>query len=217
MQLPWTTLLTLLLANPSLSSPISPPAGVLPRSDAPTKASDIIAAIMPSSTSCASASGPYASDCRTAAQAADPLIAAMQAYNLTSAGQIAAVLALVGLESADLKFKHNVSPGRVGQGTSAMLMPDNVAAYAGSIPELAGGVAAAGGDPGKVLELVVDDRYNFGAGPWWLTSRCEAGVVEGLKGASDAAWRAYMGCVGVSADDPDRRAYWERAKKAFGL
>ncbi|KAJ9137385.1 hypothetical protein NKR19_g8216 [Coniochaeta hoffmannii] len=219
--LPITTLLTLLLAtSPSLSTPTpAHPATILPRgAGVSTQASDIIAAIMPSSTSCASAaSGPYASDCRTNVQAAEPLIAAMKAYNLTTAGQIAAVLALVGFESVDMRYKHNVYPGTVGQGTSAMLMPENVRAYAGSLPELAGGLAAAGGDPGKVLELVVDDKYNFGAAPWWLTSKCGAAVVEGLRGASEDGWKAYMGCVGVDAGEPKRVEYWARAKKAFGL
>lgn len=214
-----TTLRTALLATTVLSSPAptrtlhhSNP--LLPRS---AQASDIIAAIMPSSTSCASATGQYASDCRTNAQAAGPLISAMAAYNLTHAGQIAAVLALTGVESADLRYKHNVSPGRPGQGTSAMLMPDNVLKYAQSIPEVQTGLEQAGGDVRKVLDLVVDDKYNFGAGAWWLATQCEAGVVEGLVLASDAAWEAYMGCVGVSVGDSTRLAYWGRAKTAFGL
>lgn len=98
-----------------------------------------------------------------------------------------------------------------------MLMPDNVAAYAGSIPELATGLAAAGGDVDKVLGLVTaDDGYNFGAAPWWLVNKCEKGVVDGLVGGTDEAFGAYMGCVGVSATE-DRLAYWNRAKTAFGL
>lgn len=217
-----STLITTLLATLAYASPISPtptlPRALLSRDGAP-QASDIIAAIMPSSTSCASASGQYASDCRTNVQAAQPLIDAMVAHNLTSAGQIAAVLALTGFESVDLRYKHNVSPGRPGQGTSAMLMPNFVLEYAQSIPELKGGVAQAGGDVGKVLDLVTDDRYNFGAAAWYLTSQCKAGnVVAALATASDAAWNAYMTCVGVGdVNDPTRLAYWDRAKKAFGL
>jgi hypothetical protein len=216
-----STILTVLLATPCLASPLASlanPLAISRRDGAPSpQASDIIAAIMPTSTSCSSASGNFASDCRTASQAAEPLITAMVTYNLKSAGQIAAVLALVGFESVDLKYKHNVSPGRPGQGTSAMLMPDNVAKYAASIPELGSAVAAAGGDVAKVLELVVDDKYTFGAAAWWLTSQCKPEVVEGLKDATDAAWAAYMGCVGVDATDANRLQYWARAKKAFGL
>lgn len=140
----------------------------------------------------------------------------MQQYGLYAPGQIAAVLSLIGVESVDLKYKHNISPGRPGQGTSAMLMPENVAKYVASIPELKDGLAAAGGDVSKILELVTDDKYNFGAAPWWLTRVCSKDVIEGLVAGTDAAFQAYMGCVGVSATD-DRLAYWRRAQKAFGL
>jgi hypothetical protein len=210
-------LLTFLFATGALTSPISPPHPLQARDAASPQASDIILKIMPTSNSCAGATGQYASDCRTNAQAAPALIAAMATYKLQTAGQIAAVLSLVGVESADLKYKHNVSPGRPGQGTSAMLMPDNVLKYAQSIPALESGLAAAGGDVTKVLDLVTDDQYNFGAAAWWLTSQCTADVVQGLTTASDAAFAAYMACVGVDATDATRQAYWGRAKAAFGL
>jgi hypothetical protein len=211
MHLPTLTLLTTLTLT--LSSPINPP---IFRRDSPDAAT-IIKTIMPKSATCPSSTDKFASDCRTADQAAPFLIAAMQKYDLLSSAQIAAVLALVAVESAELRYKHNVYPGRAGQGTSAMLMPDNVAKYAASIPELKDGVAAAAGDVGKVLELVVDDQYNFGAAQWWLTTQCTGDVVEGLKGASDKAWEAYMACVGVDASDQERLAYWKKAKSAFGL
>lgn len=201
----------LLLTTGALTSPLP----LSPR--ASQQASDLILAIMPTSGSCASGSGAFASDCRTNVQAAPFLISAMAEYNINTAGAIAAVLALVGVESADLKFKHNVSPGRPGQGTSAMLMPDNVAKYAGSIPELKEQVAAAGGDVGKVLDLVVDDKYSFAAAAWWLSAQCGEEVVKDLATASDAAWGKYMTCVGVDAGDATRVAYWGRAKGAFGL
>ncbi|OIW34381.1 hypothetical protein CONLIGDRAFT_675362 [Coniochaeta ligniaria NRRL 30616] len=209
-------LATLASASPILPSSFGLSHPLLPRTT--LSAADIILKIMPTSDSCTGATGAHASDCRTNVQAAPYLIASLLHYNLTAPPQIAALLALIGYESSDLKYKHNISPGRAGQGTSAMLMPDNVAAYAASIPELKDEVAAAAGDVSKVLELVVGDEYNFGAGAWWLTAVCGRGVVEGLaEGASDAAWGAYMGCVGVSATDEGRLAYWGRAKEAFGL
>jgi hypothetical protein len=140
----------------------------------------------------------------------------MQQYGLYAPGQIAAVLSLVGVESVDMKYKHNISPGRPGQGTSAMLMPENVAKYVASIPELENGLAAAGGDVAEILELVTDDKYNFGAAPWWLTQVCSKDVAESLVTGTDAAFQAYMACVGVTATD-DRLEYWHRAQKAFGL
>jgi hypothetical protein len=78
-----------------------------------------VRAIMPSSGSCAGAQFP--DECRTADQAA-PFIA--KACESLSTAECAATVALMGLESVDMKFKHNVSPGRPGQGTANMMMPN---------------------------------------------------------------------------------------------
>jgi hypothetical protein len=177
-------------------------------------AASIIKATMPTSDSCAGAQFP--AECRTADQAAPFLIAAMQKYNLCSPGEIAGVLALMGFESVDMKFAHNVSPGRPGQGTFAMFMPNFVLAYAKSSPELADKAAAVAADPVAVLALVMPDQYNFGAAPWFLATQCSDAVRSQLQTSPDAGFQAYMGCVGVSATD-DRLAYWNRAKAAFGI
>lgn len=79
-------------------------------------AASLIAAIMPSSKSCDGADFP--DECRTADQAAPFLIDAMQKYELYTYGEMAGVLSLIGVESVDMKFKHNVSPGRPGQVSS---------------------------------------------------------------------------------------------------
>jgi hypothetical protein len=78
-----------------------------------------IAAIMPQSSSCDGADFP--DECRTAEQAA-PFIT--KACADLSDGECAATVALMGLESVDMRFKHNVSPGRPGQGTANMQMAD---------------------------------------------------------------------------------------------
>lgn len=78
-----------------------------------------IAAIMPQASSCDGADFP--DECRTAAQAA-PFIS--KACADLSDGECAATVALMGLESVDMRFKHNVSPGRPGQGTANMQMAD---------------------------------------------------------------------------------------------
>ena len=78
-----------------------------------------IQAIMPTSKSCADAEFP--DECRTAEQAA-PFIS--EACADLSTGECAATIALMGLESVEMKFKHNVSPGRPGQGTANMMMAD---------------------------------------------------------------------------------------------
>ncbi|KAI1172403.1 hypothetical protein F4777DRAFT_590583 [Nemania sp. FL0916] len=179
-------------------------------------AAQIIGEIAPNSLTCADAS-----ECRTNVQAAPFLIDAMSKYGLKSSGQIAAVLSLTAFESVDYKYKHNISPGRPGQGTSNMQMIDFNVEYAQSIDELKTQVGAIGSTAtddakNKVLALVTDDKYNFGSGPWFLTTKCPPDVVSGLTAGTDAAFNAYMSCVGVTVT-PDRMAYWTRAKAAFGL
>ncbi|KAK2068730.1 hypothetical protein P8C59_003358 [Phyllachora maydis] len=170
-----------------------------------------IEAIMPTSTTCA----PATAECRTAAQAAPFFAAAFARHGAGAPAQQAAVLAWVGLESAELKYKHNVVPGRAGQGTSAMLMPAWVAEYAGAV---GAGAVGADADPVAVLALVTPDEYNFGSGPWFLATQCApamAALGEGGEGV-DEAFAAFMACVGTAMTD-ERRAYWERAKAVFGL
>ncbi|RWA12495.1 hypothetical protein EKO27_g2603 [Xylaria grammica] len=133
-----------------------------------------------------------------------------------------AVLSLTAYESADYKYKHNVYSRPPGQGTSNLQMLNFNIEYANSIPELKDKVAALGtigDDPKKandLLALVTPDQYNFGSGPWFLTTHCTKEVVDGLASGTDASWEAYMQCVGVTNTD-DRKAYWTRAKTAFGL
>ncbi|KAJ9157611.1 hypothetical protein NKR23_g148 [Pleurostoma richardsiae] len=175
-------------------------------------AATLIKAVMPTSDSCSGAQFP--DECRTADQASQYIIDAMAKYKLYTYGEIAAVLSLIGYESVDMKFKHNVSPGRAGQGTSNMQMSSLNIEYAKSITELA--TEAATADENSILALVTPDQYNFGSGPWFLTEKCSDTQAE-LKKGTDAGWEAYMTCVGVDATDSERLAYWTRAKEAFGL
>ncbi|KAI1185945.1 hypothetical protein F5B17DRAFT_405859 [Nemania serpens] len=179
-------------------------------------AADIIGEISPNSLTCADAA-----ECRTNVQVAPFFVKAMSQYGLGSPGQIAAVLALTAFESVDYKYKHNISPGRPGQGTSNMQMINYNTEYAQSIPELKDKVAAIGAATtpdaqNQILALVTDDQYNFGSGPWFLKNKCTPDVVAGLEKGTDDAFAAYMACVGVTVTG-ERSAYWSRAKTAFGL
>ncbi|KAI0429394.1 hypothetical protein F5Y09DRAFT_310428 [Xylaria sp. FL1042] len=191
------------------------PQGLVSR--APKTAAQLIGEVSPNSkTACPKDNA----DCRTNEDAAGPFIKAMKDYELVSAGQIAAVLALTAFESGDYRYKHNVYPGRPGQGTSNMQMIDYNVQYANSFPELKDKVAAIGtldsdDKKNQLLALVTDDAYNFGSGPWFLTTQCKD-VVPQLAAGTDEAFTAYMQCIGVSATS-DRMAYWTRAKTAFGL
>jgi len=75
-----------------------------------------IKAIMPSSNSCSGASFP--DECRTAEQAA-PFIS--KACSDLAKAECAATIALMGLESGDMKYKHNLV--HAGQGTANMMSP----------------------------------------------------------------------------------------------
>ncbi|XXG98618.1 hypothetical protein Hte_004943 [Hypoxylon texense] len=202
---------SLLMAGQALAAPVQ----IQARDGG--SAADLIAQISPASTSCADTT-----ECRTAEQMGPLFADAMAKYELNQAGQIAAVLALTAFESVDYKYKHNVSPGRPGQGTSNMQMFEFNLEYANAIPELkdqVSGVTADADDAKKneVLALVTDDKYNFGSGPWFMTTKC-ADAKDALSAGKDmdAGFQAYMQCVGVTLTD-DRQAYWTRAKQAFGL
>lgn len=166
-----------------------------------------IEAIIPTSDSCDGG----LEECRTAMQAAPFLIKAFADFQFS---EMAAMLALIGYESGNMKYKHNVFPGVAGQGTSNMMNPTFVADYA---VDVLGASAVAGKSPADVLALVTLDEYNFGSAPWFLAKKCDPSVRTALQTSGDAGWSAYMGCVGVDSSDAARLAYWNRAKAAFNL
>ncbi|KAK0618604.1 hypothetical protein B0T17DRAFT_619176 [Bombardia bombarda] len=170
-------------------------------------AQSAIEAIMPTSNTCSGAQFP--DECRTAAQAASYIITSLTGY---SYGQIAAMLALMGYESADMKYKHNVFPGTPGQGTANMMMPNFVAGYAESIKP----GSTADKTPAEILAMVTPDEHNFGSAAWYIKTTCP-GVMDGLTTGSNDSWNAYMECISVSGTDEGRLAYWNRAKSVFGL
>ncbi|KAJ6783829.1 hypothetical protein PWT90_09289 [Aphanocladium album] len=186
----------------------------------PPKAADIIKIIAPGSVSCPPSE---TQECRTADQAADFLIASMAKYKICTYNEMAAVLSLMAFESVDFRYKHNVYPGRPGQGTANMQMANYNLLYAKSLDGVRDKVAdissVDGLSPDKlnyILSLVTPDEHNFGSGPWFLTTQCDKSVRDALKANVDSGFATYMACVGVSVTD-ERRAYLTRAKKAFGL
>lgn len=188
-------------------------AAPVPNSPEHTAQVTALLTIAPTSSTCAGA--PAAGECRTADQAAGPILNAFNKYQISSAGEMAAVLSLMAFETQDFKYNTNHFPGRPGQGTRNMQMPPVNLKYAQSIPELA---SAGSGDPVQVLRLLTsNDDYDFGSGSWFLATQCPDSVRSGLKTGSQEGWEAYISsCVGTTAT-PDRQAYWERAKKALGM
>lgn len=179
----------------------------------------IVQEIAPGATSCPSSN----SDCRTAAQAAPWIASGMYQYGIFSVNQMAAVISLMAFESDDFKYKHNISPGRPGQGTANMQMAPYNLKYAQQIDALKTKVANYSSTDGlsddqlnDILALVTPDQYNFASGAWFLKTQCSQDVRDQLDANVDSGFQAYMQCVGTSVTD-DRMAYFTRAKQAFGL
>ena len=217
-----TILSALLFGTVAVAAPSSNPGALFKRQG--KTAAAIIAEIMPGSTSCQA----KVADCRTAEQAAPHYINAFQRYDIWNTAEMAAVLALVGLESGELQYSHNVFPGRPGQGTNAMLMPNFVFEYARSIPELKGeldAITTATSPDGQsadvlnaVLALVQRDEFNFGAGPWYYHAHGSQATKAAFAGGDiEAGWKSYMADVGVDGANAERVAFWTKAKAAFGL
>lgn len=183
----------------------------LTRRDTDPGSVKIVAAIAPTSTSCAGAQFP--DECATADQATQPLIDAFNKYKVTTAGEQAALLAYMAFESGDFKFNKNhfPAPGRPGQGTRIMMMPNYVKMYADSL-------GVTGSDDASILANVIQSPGGeWGAASWFLTTQCTADVRKGLQSGSQDGFNSFMTtCVGTTMTD-DRLKYWTAATTAFGI
>ncbi|KAG6298444.1 hypothetical protein E4U09_000796 [Claviceps aff. purpurea] len=175
--------------------------------------------IAPKSLSCL----PCSPDCRTAHQATPFIASSLKRYKIHDLNTTAALLALMAFESVDFRYKHNVFPGRPGQGTVNMQSANFNLLYAKSIPALKPLVASIPSVEGlknetlnAILGLVTPDEYNFGSAAWFLVKECGRDVLRALQRDLEGGFGAYMKCVGVEVSE-ERRLYLERAKKAFGL
>ncbi|KUI67261.1 hypothetical protein VM1G_02691 [Cytospora mali] len=202
-----TTLLTTLAAAGA--------ALALPTAQTPTRtlgkrdASQVILDIMPSSSSCSG----RGTECRTAEQAAPYLVKAMEDYSIGTDVEQAGILALVAYESVEMQYSKNLNNAAAGQGTSNMQMGSYNVEYANSISAL----SSQGLTTSNVLDYVTDDKYNFGTGPWFYSTKCTDAHSQ-TSGSADSWFQAYMACVGVSTStEPSRLTYWDNAKKVFGL
>ncbi|KAH6896721.1 hypothetical protein B0T10DRAFT_474975 [Thelonectria olida] len=181
----------------------------------------IVKEIAPNSENCVAGG-----ECRTAEQAAPYIESALKKYQITQPQVQAAVIALMAFESGSFTYKHNISPGRPGQGTANMQMATYNLMYANSFPEVKEKVTQAGyttvdsmtdAQLNELLGWVSVDKYNFGSGPWYLTTQCPASIREALVANIDTGFTTYMQeCVGVEVTE-DRAAYLTAAKEAFGL
>ncbi len=178
----------------------------------PRNSVEHILQIAPKSADCKDAT----SECRTAEQIAPAINKAFLEYYTLRPVEMAAIISLEAFESGDFKFSKNHFPGRPGQGTAAMLMPNFVSEYAASIPAIAD--KAKGKSPEAVLDLVnADDFYNFGAAAWYFREKCRPEIVIGVQSGTEVGWEEYIKDCLKTTVTPERKAYWLRAVKAFGV
>jgi hypothetical protein len=197
---------TLLIASTFALATLATSALEIPESDgevsktAALTATDLIA-IAPQAGSCDGA--PFPEECADATTAATALNKAFEVYNITSKGEQAAIIAYELFESGDFKYKtnHFPEPGRSGQGTRIMAMPDYVKQYATAIvgADVVAEAEAKGGDEGlkAVLALVNgDDEKSFGSGAWFVSTQCSKDVRAGLVAETKDGWHKFLAeCV----------------------
>lgn len=148
------------------------------------------------------------------------MIEAFALYQVNTAAEQAALISWMVYESGEFKYNRNhfPDPGRPGQGTRAMLMPNFVGEYANSIAEIKDQVTAAGSDLNKILATVSSDKYSFASAAWYYATKCsddqkDQVINGGLKGWQDAF---ITGCVQTTVDD-GRIAYWKAAREQLGV
>jgi hypothetical protein len=175
---------------------------------------DMIVAIMPKAKSCDGA--PFPSECATASQAVGPLSQSFSKYQISNKGAQAAILALIALESGELKYNmpHSGNPAP-GKGTRNMQSPNFNSKYANDV---LGPAAVSNQTPQQIVDALRNNpATDFGSAAWFLSTQCPS-VLQQFATDANGAWGAYLGsgCIGTT-DTADRNAYWTAAKKALGV
>lgn len=214
MALAFTRVLLMLLSTLSTLGVALPVYSLDARSS--TLTADQLAVIAPASKSCVGATHP--DECRTSAEALQPILNSFAKYSIDTAGAQAAVLSTIAFESADFKFQKNYYPGNPGQGTRNMQSAAFNLKYAVSIPALAGQIPQIQGQDANAVRglLLSNDDYDFGSAAWFLTTQCGPEVARSLADGSFAGYMAYLGCIGTPSEDA-RKAYWLRATTVLGV
>ncbi|KAF7945387.1 hypothetical protein EAE96_010162 [Botrytis aclada] len=214
------TLQITLLSAFAIASPIASNNLILGRA---TQAETIVGGISSASTDCSTA--PFPTECATLAQAAKGMAIAFGAAEFTAA-EMGAMIALMAFESVNFQYNINHSPGRPGQGTKNMQMAKYNLQYAQSIPALKDPLAKittattidglSDDQLNAIRALVLVDEYTWGSTPWFLKTFC-ADARTALRSGTVDGWQAYMKCVGVDPADPERLAYWTKAKASMAF
>ncbi|KAJ4988036.1 hypothetical protein SVAN01_06448 [Stagonosporopsis vannaccii] len=174
--------------------------------------------ISPAAASCSGADFPE--ECVDATTAAAALNKSFDTYGIKTAGEKAALVAYIMFESVNFKYKKNHSPGRPGQGTRMMAMPNYVSEYATAVAG-AGAVATAsavGGDAGLEAVLALansDDEKSFGSAAWFYSTKCTADVKAGVAAETIEGWHNFLtACIKTDLAEA-RDTPWVAAKAAI--
>lgn len=104
-------------ASKNISSPIPGPVFTPKRIDE-AKFIEALKAICPKSAQEPCVDDPKTKgQCRTAANAAGPILRSFEKYEIINKNEMAALVSLMALESVEFKYQRNVYPGRPGQGS----------------------------------------------------------------------------------------------------
>ncbi|RKP37281.1 hypothetical protein BJ085DRAFT_11434, partial [Dimargaris cristalligena] len=125
-------------------------------------------------------------------------------YNVNSAGQQAALIAIMNFESSGFAYKTNLNPDNHGQGTYSQMQYPAIEGYVLSVPalktkydSLTKTVTDENTLKDEVLKLAIADQYVFGAAAWYLkkSGKCDESVWSALDKGDDAGFTKYIQCV----------------------
>ncbi|KAH7060511.1 hypothetical protein B0J12DRAFT_708343 [Macrophomina phaseolina] len=171
--------------------------------------------------SCATATN-YANECRTASQAAQPILCAFNRYSITNVNEQAALISLMLYESGEFKYNwghfiNGQDEHVAGKGTRNMQSATYNEQYARTLfsADKVDQAKASANGADAVLQLVSPDQYSFGSAAWFLTSQCTESVRSNLQSGSQDGFEKYVtDCIGGSMDDK-RIDYWTKSKAAL--
>ncbi|PVF98374.1 hypothetical protein CPB86DRAFT_705243, partial [Serendipita vermifera] len=134
--------------------------------------------------------------------------ASFKKYNFTTVGEQAALFSLMAFESGNFKFDVNMFPGRPGQGIHAIRADLNSNSRAADVPS--------DDQKNQIRATVLGDELSFASAAWFLRTRCNASISEGLKSASTEAFNNYMGSGCINAgQDPARLELYQTTLNAM--
>ncbi|KAI0233880.1 hypothetical protein L0F63_001560 [Massospora cicadina] len=159
---------------------------------------------------------------------------ALNQYNLVTPEQMAFYISVISVETANLSYNRNHFPGRPGQGTRSMMMPDNLHVFFKSSPKILkdhpeltqiaekSTKDMSNVDKEKLLNVLMQDEYSFLPGAWWISEggeklmkpNCNHFKSKLTQGASKSTIDDLnTNCLGVG-EDPTRFMAYRRALKA---